>query len=120
MEIIFIYNANSGFFSGIMDSAHKLLSPDTYSCDLCSITHGLAGPKKEWKDFLNNLNYPVKFYHKDDLPEAYRNLALPVILANSKQDFEILMSNDEMSAMKNVSQMVDMLNSKLKEYDKAL
>ncbi|MFT4662763.1 MAG: hypothetical protein ACI8XB_003056 [Patiriisocius sp.] len=120
MEIIFIYNANSGFFSGMMDSAHKLFSPDTYTCDLCSITHGLAGPKREWQEFIDGLEHPIKFYHKNDLPPAYENLPLPVILKKSKENFEILVSKDEMSEMKTVTLLTDMLNNKLKNRDKAL
>ena len=40
MEIQFIYNAKSGLANSIFDLAHKLISPDTYECNLCKITHG--------------------------------------------------------------------------------
>ena len=100
-----------------MDSAHKLFSPDTYSCDLCSITHGMAGPKTEWKDFMDDLENPIKFYHKNDLPHEFEDLELPVILTRTKQNFAILVSKDEMSKMKSVKQLIEVLNNKLKDYD---
>jgi hypothetical protein len=42
MKLLFVYNADSGLAAALFDSAHKLLSPQTYACNLCALTHGLA------------------------------------------------------------------------------
>ena len=31
-KIIFVYNADSGLVNGLIDWAHKIVSPETYSC----------------------------------------------------------------------------------------
>ena len=33
-SIVFVYNADSGLFNMVTDTAHKMLSPDTYECNL--------------------------------------------------------------------------------------
>ncbi|NJM95354.1 MAG: GTPase, partial [Acaryochloridaceae cyanobacterium CSU_5_19] len=38
-RLIFVYNANSGGINTALDIAHKLLSPSTYRCNLCRLTH---------------------------------------------------------------------------------
>lgn len=94
-KIIFVYNANGGKLNGLMDSAHKLVSPSTYSCELCAITHGFFGAKEEWKTFLNDLEIPVEFYHKDEWVNT--DLVLPIILSeNASGDQRIMVSADEM------------------------
>ena len=39
-ELIFIYNAKSGFVNEMVDFAHKIISPETYECNLHFITYG--------------------------------------------------------------------------------
>jgi len=40
MQIIFVYNADSSLFANITDFAHKIVSPKTYSCNLCKLSYG--------------------------------------------------------------------------------
>ena len=51
-ELIFIYNANSGVVNSLIDWAHKIISPDTYKCSLCSITYNNSDKKNEWSKLL--------------------------------------------------------------------
>ena len=37
-ELIFIYNAKSGFINELVDYAHKIISPETYESNLYAIT----------------------------------------------------------------------------------
>lgn len=80
MTLIFVYNADSGFFNVLMDSAHKLLSPDTYTCSLCALTHGTWKMRKRWADFLKSLPVDVKFLHRDEMDSTFPNVDLPAIL----------------------------------------
>jgi len=40
MELILVNNAKNGVFNKAIDFAHKIVSPQTYECSLCSITYG--------------------------------------------------------------------------------
>ncbi len=69
--LFFVYNANSGVLNSALDSMHKLLSPQTYKCSLCTITHGYFGAKKEWEIGITQLNYAIEYFHKDEWVELY-------------------------------------------------
>lgn len=94
--LVFVYNANSGLFSALSDSAHKLLSPQTYQCNLCAITHSTFGMRKEWKEFLHTLQSPLEFLHADELRQQYAvaDIALPAILQREGDHLEIAVSAD--------------------------
>lgn len=76
--LVFVYNADSGRLNALLDSAHKLLSPATYSCRLCELTYGLASEKREWQAFRQSLSEPVVFLHRDEFFRAYPDLAQTV------------------------------------------
>lgn len=81
-KIVFVYNANAGLFSALTDSAHKLLSPKTYSCNLCKLTYGLKNMKQEWADFIKTLPYPLEFLHRDELHKQHpelKDVELPAV-----------------------------------------
>ena len=66
VKLIFIYNADAGgFFAGVKDTLHKTFRKSTYQCNLCAVTFGAFGMKKEWKKYVNNLDAPVEFFKKD-------------------------------------------------------
>ena len=54
-ELILVYNADSDLFSLIKDALHKILSPSTYQCNLCSLTFGMIGMRDEWKALRKQL-----------------------------------------------------------------
>ena len=51
MELIFIYNAQKGRLNSLIDYIHKTVSPGTYSCNLCAITHNFK-KKIKWDNFI--------------------------------------------------------------------
>jgi hypothetical protein len=69
--------------AGLFDSAHKLLSPTTYDCQICALTHGFAGPRAQWSAFLKTLDVPMEFIHRDEFrrrfPQIVDSTALPAI-----------------------------------------
>lgn len=71
-KLIFVYNADGGVFNLLSDVAHKILSPETYSCNLCSITHTNFGMKKEWKQYLESLGNLLEFLHADEFRTEYK------------------------------------------------
>ncbi|MDX8377734.1 MAG: hypothetical protein R8L53_06900 [Mariprofundales bacterium] len=118
-NIIFIYNANSGLISGMIDSAHKLLSPDTYECELCALTHGIFGAKRAWKDFMARIGVETTFYHRNDAPAELTELAdasgLPcVILANDKNKPVLLLDKTELASLNSLDALIAKLEAALK------
>src|SRR5215204_3727784 len=80
-KLIFVYNAKSGIFNLLTDIAHKALSPQTYACNLCAITHSNFGMKKEWKEYLESLDTELEFLHADEFKQKYpfEKVELPAI-----------------------------------------
>jgi len=97
MELIFVYNAKSGLFSKITDFAHKIVSPKTYNCSLCSITYGNTSIHSEWAEFIKSLNIPVKFMYKDTFKITYPNIFsdYPVIYLSNENNMVKLLSAAE-------------------------
>lgn len=65
--LLFVYKADSGLFNTATDIAHKVISPETYECQLCALTHGYFTMRKEWADFLAALELPCEFRHRDEI-----------------------------------------------------
>lgn len=80
-KLIFIYNAESWLWNAISESIHKFVSPETYPCALCDITHGNFWAKKQWNTFLKTIQIPVAFYHKDEIINKpyFSKLSLPCV-----------------------------------------
>lgn len=97
MNLVFVYNANSGFTSRLIDSLHKSISPNTYSCDLCSLTHSNFGMKKEWRKFLNELPVEKIFIHKNEIGIKFpssANIQLPSICVEENNVLKEIVSAD--------------------------
>jgi len=89
MELIFVYNANSGKWNGYMDIMHKILSPKTYPCSLCDITHGVFKVHEEWTEFKKTLDIPLTFLHKDEWLAQYGlKEKLPAIFLKNGDNIE--------------------------------
>lgn len=79
--LLFVYNADRGLFNTVTDIAHKILSPQTYSCNLCALTHGHFKVREDWVKFLETLDADCEFLHRDEFTARYGplNVALPAI-----------------------------------------
>lgn len=112
-ELIFVYNANSGKWNAYMDSLHKLISPSTYPCSLCAITHDTFAKKKAWANFLTNTTLQLHFLHKDEWNKIYhRKDNLPAIFVKQGEDISTFLEADEINRLN----LVD-LQAKLKAYE---
>ncbi len=82
MRLLFVYNADSGLFNTMADAAHKILSPQTYQCDLCRITYGWFQERSDWRDFIDGLGIDCTFLHRDQFQARYPDhpIELPAIL----------------------------------------
>ena len=109
MKLIFVYNANSGKLNTLFDIAHKLLSPGTYQCDLCSLTHGALSEKQAWKEFRERSGLEMEFLHKDEFEKLHKNsFDYPVILKQS-DSIDLFLNADEISRVKSVDELIALI-----------
>ena len=73
-QLIFVYNADSGWFNSLTDAVHKMVSPSTYQCSLCALTYGNVSMKKEWREFIESLPFDVLFLYKDEFIKHYKKI----------------------------------------------
>jgi len=76
--LLFVYNADSGFFNTLADIGHKLISPATYPCQLCAITHGVLTERGAWRDFIATLDLPCEFLHRDQFLKRFPGNGTPL------------------------------------------
>ena len=113
MKITFIYNANSGKINAWLDIGHKLISPDTYSCNLCSLTYGVFSEREEWKKYREENSIELEFFHKDEFEKIYQGseeYTYPIILKSEEDGkYEVLVSTDQVNALKDIEDLIKIL-----------
>ncbi|WDE96671.1 hypothetical protein PQO03_01650 [Lentisphaera profundi] len=115
MQLIFVYNANSGKINALFDIAHKLFRPETYDCSLCSLTHDAFTENQLLKELKNNSNFNIEFLHKDEFKAKYNlDFDYPVILKN-EQKLELLINHREISKIKDLRELIETLELKNSE-----
>ncbi len=115
-ELVFIYNANSGLFSAITDYVHKMVSPETYDCNLCGITYDNLGMKNEWKSYLESLPIAYRFTYRNLLTDTHlRNIALPAIAIVEEETTDIFLSAEIINGATTVSELISLINTELKK-----
>ena len=113
--LIFVYNADSGLFNALTDIAHKALSPQTYKCNLCALTHSTFGMRSEWKVFLQSLAVPVDFLHADELKSRYliSRVSLPAVFRKQGETLDLLISSDLINACRTIDDLELLVRSRL-------
>ena len=101
--IIFVYNADSGALNTALDMAHKLLSPRTYRCSLCSITHGVFREREAWKAFRDAMDEDMLFLHRDEFearfPQRSGMREYPLVLREQAGEVEMLLSAKDIEGL---------------------
>lgn len=113
MKMVFVYNADAGRWNALLDSAHKLLRPDTYECALCQLTHGALGEKKAWKTFREESGIEMEFLHRNEWSSEHgAEQDLPVILRVEEDTSEVLLSAVEIAACKDLEALIDRIRTR--------
>ncbi|MFX1380628.1 MAG: hypothetical protein ACFFA4_16215 [Promethearchaeota archaeon] len=128
-KLIFVYNADSGgFFTGLKDTLHKTFRKSTYQCNLCAVTFGVFGMKKEWKNFVNDLDVPVEFkkkdkfkfefLHKDEFNERYNvaDAKFPSAYLLDKSGLDLFINQEEMNAVDSIDELKELVNQKIEKF----
>jgi len=111
--LLFVYNADSGLFNTMTDIAHKMLSPSTYACSLCAITHGVFAEKQEWRAFIEELGVPVEFLHRDEFERQYSAPldAYPAILQNQNGNMNVLLAAADINRCHRIDELRQLVES---------
>ncbi len=113
MKLIIVYNSDGTVASLIKDTAHKLVSPETYPCNLCRLTHPLTSMKGEWRKFIESLPHEVIFSHRDEFRKQYpdqKNVQLPAVFRADASEPQLLISHTEINKAKNLSGLIEIVN----------
>ncbi|WP_106791472.1 GTPase [Aquimarina sp. Aq78] len=116
--LFFVYNAQSDIWNKYLDSLHKIISPATYSCDLCSLTHGNFSEKKVWKNFRENSDYEFVFMYKDEFLDTYtyledKSFNLPIIFQKQEEKINLLFDSEGLSSLNSVEELIEFLKKKI-------
>lgn len=115
VKLVFVYNADSGLFNTVTDIAHKILSPKTYECNLCSITHGIFSVRENWVKFLEELDVECEFLHKDEFiktnPEVNANY--PAIFKLENNQLSVWIDDNNINKLSSVDDLRSLINKKL-------
>ena len=111
-RLIFVYNADSGLFNTVTDIAHKILSPSTYACNLCALTHGHFKVREEWVNFLERLDADCEFLHRDEFHAQYGldNLRLPAVFEKVSGKLELLIDAQTLHDCSSLDELKKALN----------
>ncbi|NQY05880.1 MAG: GTPase [Flavobacteriaceae bacterium] len=120
MKLIFVYNVNSGLWNSAFGSAHKVLSPSTYKCNLCSLTYGAFKENIIWKQFRESTNVEMDFYHLNEFKKAFPKLNLdkfqfPVVLKSIGDKIEALLTKKTLDDIKEVDELIGVLRKNIPE-----
>lgn len=108
-RLIFVYNADSGRLHAWLDIGHKLLSPHTYQCDLCRVTHGVFREHRAWKAFRERSGIPLEFLHRDEFEARYPldRFDYPVVLReNADGERVVVLSPTDLRGIDDVADLI--------------
>ncbi len=129
-KLIFVYNAESGgAFTALKDTLHKTFRKSTYQCNLCAVTFGAFGMKRDWKNFVNDLDVSVEFkkkdkfkfefLHKDEFNQKYdiKDAKFPSAYLLDNTSLDLFITQDEMNDVKSIDELKELVNKKIEEFN---
>jgi len=117
-QLIFVYNADSGLFNALSDFAHKILSPSSYQCQLCALTHGNFSMKQDWKSFIESLPIETVFLYKDKFVQQYKmNTAFPAVFIKTDDTIIPIVTKVEIETCQSLQQLKDLILLKTSVHD---
>ena len=114
-ELVIVYNADSTVFAQLSDYFHKIVSPETYDCNLCKITYGNFGMEKKWKKFIESRAEEFTFLHKNELKKKHPGVAktaLPAVFKKEDGQLKLIVSAKEINQAKNLEDLIDLFKRK--------
>jgi hypothetical protein len=111
--LIFVYNADSCLRNLAFDIAHKLISPATYQCSLCALTHGVLSERDEWRRFRDESPDELLFLHRDEFERDYPPQPdYPLVLERTTEGLRPLVTPEELRALPDLPALMALLRSR--------
>lgn len=114
--LLLVYNANNDRISKAFDVLHKMVSPKTYQCDLCKLTHGNFRMKSQWEVFSKVMSLNV-FYKRDFLQaypsSAFNNEDFPLILYKRNSKIKVLLDKEELKGIPDTNALIQKIKQKI-------
>ncbi len=120
--LVFVYNADSGLVNTLLDIGHKIVSPSTYACNLCALTHSTFSMRDEWKRFVDSLGAPIEFLHRDELTKQHgiHDAALPAIFQKTDSGLQEWIGQGEINRCQSLEELKQLVEAKLGESGSAV
>jgi len=117
--LVFVYNADSGFVNTLLDIGHKIVSPRTYACNLCAITHSTFSMRDEWKRFVAGLGVPIEFLHRDEIEKQYgiRDVGLPAVFRRRNGALDVWITREEINRCRSLGELEQLVKTRLQARD---
>ena len=114
-KVVFVYNAQSGVFSALSDYVHKLVSPDTYACQLCAVTYGNLGMRSTWKHYVEDLPAKVVFTYQDRVRDRpmMKNAELPAAFVITDDETKLVISAEAMNRCQSEAELIALCREKI-------
>ena len=109
MNLLFVYNADSGLFNTMADIGHKIFSPDTYQCDLCQLTHGYFSERGQWREFIDSLGIECRFLHRDEFRKAHpdRSDTLPAVFLQTGNELALCIGSEQLKEINSLDLLIE-------------
>lgn len=113
--LVLVYNADAGLFNTLADIGHKVVSPATYPCVLCELTHGYFAMRRTWAIFAESLAMPVTYLHRDQFRSLFPDDAesLPAVFRVAGGDWRRLLDRDALRGYRSVAELADAIRALL-------
>ena len=112
-KLLFVYNAKSDILNSTFYFAHKIISPNTYNCSLCKLTHGNFREKKEWNDFKKNSSHELEFLHVDEFEAKHEREQYPAIFEVSNTELKSFINTEEINEINSTEELISLIKNKL-------
>ena len=118
-RLVFVYNADSGMFNTLTDIAHKVFSPQTYSCNLCAISHSYFSERDEWKEFISGLvddgeaGAECEFLHRDEFEKKYslKEQEFPAVYIKNDDGLSICLDTNVINGCNSMDKLKEKIKS---------
>ena len=119
MELFFIYNANSTTTGRLFGAIHKIVSPSTYDCELCILSHHYFGARKIWTEFVESARVPVRIYYKDQFKQKFEEeIEFPAVMSYDNSSLNCILGRKELSSINDLNELFVLLREKVPELEK--
>lgn len=117
-QLIMVYNADGDKVSVLLDMAHKIVSPSTYGCSLCAITHGAFSMHARWKEFLRKFPRKPLDLHRDEFLKEFPGVAIsyPAILVRFGEETpRVLVTSVGLNTVNDIDELIKLVELRLRE-----